>query len=577
MTNILRVTAFSIAVLAAIDPSIAVHRARPVAIEFTTDGSRLALDVHRQLTSLLGETATEAHGANADAVVSLGGTIDPEAVRDAVPVSSVTLNKTPNITMLDAAPTSALVAGQQGTIEVQLIAEGVAEQASVLTVTHNAVQVGRLEHTWTGERRQRIAVPFVSVAAGVHLLKVTAVALSSETRDDDNALDVAVTTIERPLKVAVFEGRPSWSAGFVRRALESDRTFEISSLTRASRGVVIRAGDAPAALNASALERFDVILVGAPEELRAADLNALQSFMNVRGGTVVFLPDRLPAGPYASFLAAAGFDEVLVEGPVVLQSAGGQDVLRASELALPRRTSAATRLLASLADGRPVITTWAIGQGRAIYSGALDAWRFRTGHDERFFTTWRSWVASAAMASAPPVEIQPSVAGAKQSARIVARVRQTQLERQPGGAITVPEIRAAVTTRHTGTQTMDVVRVWPSVVPGVFEGRFTPGEAGTYDVHVAAGGAQNAARLLVPAIAPRIRRTDDEEAADIAMATGGVVTTADNLSPLVEHLESLRGTDVETTLYPMRSGWLIVPFALVLCVEWALRRRRGER
>ncbi len=32
-----------------------------------------------------------------------------------------------------------------------------------------------------------------------------------------------------------------------------------------------------------------------------------------------------------------------------------------------------------------------------------------------------------------------------------------------------------------------------------------------------------------------------------------------------------------TTLYPMRSAWWILPFTIVLCGEWALRRRRGDK
>ncbi len=74
----------------------------------------------------------------------------------------------------------------------------------------------------------------------------------------------------------MHEPRPSWNATFVRRALEQDPSFDVSTLVQASKGLEVRAGTPPAALTADALSAFEAVVVGAPEELRASEVEALQ-------------------------------------------------------------------------------------------------------------------------------------------------------------------------------------------------------------------------------------------------------------------------------------------------------------
>jgi hypothetical protein len=413
------------------------------------------------------------------------------------------------------------------------------------------------------------------------------------------------------------ERRPSWSGGFVRRAVEADPAFEVASVVRASRGIDARAGDAPAALTPSALERFDVLVVGAPEELRGGDLEAIRVFMADRGGTVFFLPDRRPSGPYASFVTANGFDEVLLEAPVTLQPAGGDPTPstklgagpstklatrrstklgtrrstglatgpRASEFAIPRAPDPAMKALASLADGRPAIVARPVGDGQLIFSGALDAWRFRGDRGDAFAAFWRASIAAAALGAPPAVRValDPGVVKPGAKTRVVARIRRTELEQFPDGSVEVPVVRAvAIATGEAGRRAAAVreneepVRLWPGPEPGVFEGRFTPLERGSYAVHVITGSAQDTA-LTVEADLPDAIGGDDEEAAIVASGTGGVVAASNDLTPVANHLRSLRRTELDATAHPMRSGWWTLPFALALCAEWTMRRRRGER
>jgi hypothetical protein len=50
------------------------------------------------------------------------------------------------------------------------------------------------------------------------------------------------------------------------------------------------------------------------------------------------------------------------------------------------------------------------------------------------------------------------------------------------------------------------------------------------------------------------------------------------VSRVVEHLRAARPSDrVPEVRHPMRSGWWMLPFAVLLAAEWWLRRRVGLR
>lgn len=576
MKALFRAAAVAIAVAGAVDPAISISRPRPVAVELRGRANARTDAVRQRLVSEIGSDVTLADPGRGDAIVIIGDDVAGEAIREQVTVSTVILTPPPNVRLVRAYPPRLFLPGQDALIEVEADVQGLAGRSSVLTVAQAGVEVGRVTHTWTGSRRQRVGIPFLTVAPGAHHVRVAAAPLREETRDDDNALDTKVSTVDRPLRVAFVEPRPSWSAGFVRRVLESDPAFEVASLLRASRGIDIRAGDTPASLTATALERFDVLVAGAPEELQAADLEALRRFMSERGGTVFLLPDRRPSAAAVAFITLAGFDEVLLAGPVALETAGSR--LRASEFAIPRSPGPAIRALAWLADGRPAIASWPVGDGMLIFSGALDAWRFRGDEGIPFAGFWRASIAAAALASPPKVQVnvEPGAVRSGAETRVLARIRRTEFEDTTGGAIRLPTVSAAVIDASGKSEPF---RLWPTTEPGVFHGRVTPAAPGLYDVRVSMGGAGADATLIVLAedsIGTDTGDDDDEEAAAVAGATGGVVAMASNLDPLVNHLRSLRRSEIEATVHPMRSAWWVLPFALALCAEWTMRRRRGS-
>src|SRR6185503_15219195 len=111
--------------------------------------------------------------------------------------------------------------------------------------------------------------------------------------------DVSVDVRDKRWTVLFFDPRPSWMSTFVRRAVERDARFVVTSRVVTSRNVSADAGQPPGRLDdLAALELFDAVVVGAPETLTERDVAGLDAFLRRRAGGVVLLFDRRFPGPY---------------------------------------------------------------------------------------------------------------------------------------------------------------------------------------------------------------------------------------------------------------------------------------
>jgi hypothetical protein len=285
----------------------------------------------------------------------------------------------------------------------------------------------------------------------------------------------------------------------------------------------------------------------------------------------MFQPDRLPAGAYERRLPASGFAEVLLERPAAVASAAGG--LRASEMVVARHWPSGTTPLATRAAGglrQPVVTSWPVGLGRFVFSGALDAWRYRADDEVAFERFWQAVMANLA-AAAPgslAVEIEPAVAAPGDHVRVIARVRGGLAPDSADGTITI----SAVLLLEGGAR--HSVRLWPSAGEGMFEGRLEAHLPGRHLIEAAAGARTAAAPMLVTPGARQPRGLDRAALERFARATGGVVVGADDRGSLEAHLRA-RAETVEAVARPTRSAWWFLAGFAALCGEWTLRRRRG--
>lgn len=569
-----RALAVLLAIVGAIDPVWRTTTPSPRPVELQLESGADAAEVRTRLEESLRGAVTFASDQAPVARVVVGAA-SPSTL-DRTPTSFVSLatGTTPNTRVVAVTEPAAAMPGWRTAVTAIVEGRGVVGATSTVVLEHNGVELGRAGHQWIGsEERVSVTIPFVPPSEGVARLSLRLLPLDGERIESDNGADVRAIVRGRRLRVLVHEARPSWSAAFVRRVLESNPVFEVSSSVGASKGLAVHAGAAPARLRQ--LNDFEAVVIGAPEDLTDADVDALETFVRQRGGAVVLLPDRRPAGPYVRLLRAREFDEVLLEKPV---SARGQEgALRASELALPRGSVPAADVLAAVdRDGgiRAVVFGVPLGDGRVVFSGAMDAWRFRAADDADFARFWTAAAAGLALAAPPTLALsaEPGIVRPGDVVDVRVRVRRSELN-DSGRRVEVPAVQARLVTA-SGTQ--EPIRLWPAAEPGVYEGRVKIGEAGRFDV--AASSGSSAADTVVIAAADA-RRPDNGglRRAAIASATGGVLATAGDLDPLVRSLAAAAAPKAPRDVHPARSAWFVAAFAALLCAEWTLRRRAGRR
>jgi len=572
---IARALAIGLGILGAIDPVWPMMSPAPRAVDLRAASDSASAAVRIQLEKALKNEVTFASTEAPAARVIVGRITDVDA--DGVPTSFVSFDRIEgaNTRVVRAKDPRPGLVGWRTAVDATIEGRGVQGSVSTVVLEQNGVELGRAQHTWTrANERADLAIPFVPASEGASRITLRLLPVADES-GDDNVSDVRSVASSRHVSVLIHEPRPSWTAAFIRRVLESNPVFDVSATAIASKGLAVRTGTPPQELRD--IDRFDVVIVGAPEELTSADVDALEGFARRRGGSIVIVPDRRPSGAYMRLLQTREFEEVLVEKPVVAK--GVEGALQASELAIPRSGVAAVDVLASVdleGAARPVVFSTPLGAGRVVFSGAMDAWRFRAVGDDdgNFARFWTSAIAGEALAAPAKLElsVEPGAVRPGEFVDVTLRLRRSEL-RDIGSRLDVPAVQARLTAASGG---QEPVRFWPAAEPGAFVGRVRIPEAGKYDLQASTGTLTTDAVVIA---APDARRPDEARARReaIAGATGGVVANAGDLTPLVEALRALPAPQVTHDWHPTRSVWFVAAFAALLCLEWTMRRRTGLR
>ena len=148
-----------------------------------------------------------------------------------------------------------------------------------------------------------IDVPWWAIETGARVLRIDVPPFEGEQTLIDNHVDIGVDVAVTRSTVLVFDARPSWSSTFVRRAIEDDRRFAVGY--RARLAPALSAGTANGRLDVAALDLASTVVIGGVDALTASDVALLEQFVRVRGGTLVLLPERAPAGPWSGLLAGS--------------------------------------------------------------------------------------------------------------------------------------------------------------------------------------------------------------------------------------------------------------------------------
>jgi hypothetical protein len=570
MTVALRALAVLIALAGVADPSWTIKVSRPAPVEVILPATSDP-DYARALSRRQG-VLDDLHGAarfdgaeEPTARVAIGhprGHFDPNTPFFAVPLSPRPLE----IESLQV-PERSLV-DQQVEIAARLRGRGMEGHTSAIQLRVHGVTVAATEHRWN--RADETHTELFTVPAlpeGTHRLQVTVA-----TNGDTVVADASVAVSGRPLRVLVYEPRPSWPVTFARRSLEADPRIELSTLARSAPRIATTSGEPGAPLNARRLNTYDALVLGGLDALSNTDVASIVDFVTRRGGALLLLPDgRIPDDVRTRFGLPA-LEEVLLQEPALLES--GRLRVRASELLMTATDASVTAMIGMQRDGamRPVVFNRPLGHGSVIFSGVLDAWRYRSTPGQNLDAVVRTVIADAAAAAPPPITVTlgRSVEQPGEPVPVLVAVRETEFMID-GGSIDVPPVLATMIDERGNRE---MIRLWPTSRIGELRGHVTTAREGRYLIE-AAMGSRTAEAVLTIAADVTHPRNHAYPVAAVAALTGGAVDA--NPEALQEKIAALGATEDVRHVHPMHSVWWMVPFVALLSAEWILRRRAGLR
>lgn len=590
LARTLRILAIVIAIAGVIDPVATWPlRDKPLVALIAPRASAAADDIARGLE----RTHTVHRGpiASALSTVIVGTSLpaEPPAV-SGVLIAAIPPSAARHVEFVRVAVPGTVSAGSRIPVDVTLRARGANGRTLRVDVSANGILLDRATTVVKADDAS-IDVPLSAAA-----LALGPARLEIRVRDDaadDPALVanvVAATTVEADRwRVLVVDPRPSWMSTFVRRAIEADRRFVVTSRVGTSRDITVESGHAPSLTDVPSLEEFAAVVVGAPDALTAADVRGLELFARGRGGAVVLLMDRLDRGPFAALTGAASWRDVHSVERRILASPSG--ALVATELAVANGLVAGADILASgpVVDGAPTPSVWQrpLGAGRVVVSGALDAWRYRTREQNGFARFWSQTIGEAAASAPENVTVTPRAAAVGVGAPLEVRVtvRSVQLSDPSAPA---PEVRVSATVTASGeadtTSRAEArsIRLWPTAERGVFAASLSLPDTPTRH-HIVAEAAR-ADGVAIGAASADVWSGETamvagpDDLAPWVSSRGGVVVPDADAARVASAIAAQVSSSVPLPrVYPMRSLWWWPVFVALLGGEWWLRRRRGDR
>jgi hypothetical protein len=563
---VLRLLAVAIAIAGVIDPAWTTTRPEPrdlvaiVAMEGTAAVDRLeASAAGWRLTTRQAHGPSLPCGAHEQCVVIADGSIDVDVPTDtSLPVSLIAVSAAgaPNVEVRRVT-VSSTHASAAGSARVELVRSGAIGSTEV-RLTDNGAIIGAATHQWETDTTAAIDVPWWPIQDGARVLHIEAIPVPGERTTVDNQIDVGVEVISSRASVLVFDARPSWSSTFVRRALEDDPRFLVGHRARVA--PALTSGTSNARLDAAALDQVSVLVVGGPDALTADEVNLLDRFVRVRGGTLVLLPEQRITGPVQRLVTGA-WTEHLTPTPERVGPLYATEILRSKDEAIGAVLGRSGSMAA--------IVSMPAGYGQVVISGAMDAWRQRDRDAGAFDRFWRSLAAEGAAAGAPlSLTVDDTLVARRGRARFTLRARRMT-------PMTSADASAIV---RCGDQPAGSVRLWPSAAIGEFNGEMTVSSSGPCRIEAAIDGRQAGGGF---ASAEQPRRGASETLTRLVTAVGkmhGVVVNAGEEAELVRAIERDRQPSSQVvSTRPARSPWWMIPFAGCLTIEWFLRRRDGLR
>jgi hypothetical protein len=560
-----------------------------------------------------------------------GGRSPSEAARAAAaanaPVFTIPVGSTErlkDIAIVDLFATGLVSVGDTARVAVTLESTGFDKRTVKVELREGKTLLDARDLVLNSNEQQQIELTFKAEQPGARYLTVTVPPQPEEAEylRANNTDTAFVRVTEEKLKVLLVDGGPRWDFRFLKNALRRDngiggRVGKEVDLLLETEWRRLSPADRPKALprDLDQLAEYHTIILGdaSPELLDASFLKVLDKAVRERGvGLIVAagpqsmphrygatlqrllpvqlqpkVPGRYPRG-VASFRMELAPEGTIHEATRFYDDPGRNQNAWAN---LPRyfwcaaadRPSPAASVLVwnpiPTAYGKvPLVAHHYAGQGRVLFVGTDETFRWRQNVGDRFF--YRFWGQSVRFTA------RRDARSGKKSWLEVRPVRaqpgeQAQIELMgyhPDGS-PVTDARQSVQVQGGGGMTA-VELVPDPAVKGRYTGKFTPSLPGEYRVGYLPPGQkeQIEARLRVATAPEELRQPNVDRAALSLLATtsGGQMVELPDLASIAGKLEGKpRYTELhrETTLW---DNWLTLAVLLFLyCLDVGLRRLRG--
>ena len=454
---------------------------------------------------------------------------------------------------------------------------------------------------------------------------------------ENNTRSVLVSAAGRKRRVLVVAGAPGFEHSFMTRAWSLDSGLEVDSVVRKGKNtdgrdtfVIQASADRTQTLSngfpssREALYAYDALVVANVEGdfFTRAQLTMIADFVAERGGGLLVAGSRslsqrgLMGTPLEPVLpvelderrgglarTSSGTSDrsapnqlvVTPEGethPVMRLGASGEET-RAKWSSLPAlaasaplgqaRAGASVLAVVTAPDGGvfPIVAVQRYGRGRSMIFGGEASWRWRmlapsTDRSHELF--WRQaarWLAETSpdpVAVSAPDDLEPDDAGT-----VDVDARDSSFAAVPDAQVT-----ATLAVDDGGAQTLAMRR---TQTPGRFTAAFAPDRPGIYRIHAE---ARRGAVSLGSSDRTIYVGGSDREFADprlnegflrrLARDSGGRYVRASDASRVLSWLDESARQNAELEHRDLwDQPWAFAAVVLLLCAEWALRRRWGLR
>lgn len=481
------------------------------------------------------------------------------------------------------------------------------EDLTVQLLRHGQVAQSRRVNA---DELQELPVEFdvVEPATGQFEYEVRVQPLPNEVDTDNNSAITYLNVIDQQLRVLILEGAPYWDTTFLQRSLMRNDKFEVDALVGYGPGKVravrktTSAGELRAPANAEAFSIYDLVILGRSVDrlLQPAQVDALNQYVQERGGTVIF--SRGPAFDDPKLggelepviwsedvrrnLRLQATTEGRNLGAVRSSDSGAEplpDLLTASE---PKETRPLASTLALAAERPGAEATAALvhrrlGRGQVASFGVAGLWRWglnskiqgaNTAFD-RFWDQVILWLlAGRDFIPSSDFSFRTSSANVQLGEKVYFRLAL----RRPDPAVQTAPVSLFLRDREVGRTEL---RAAPNE-PGRLMAEFVPTEIGRYRAEVRLpDGSRQQSRFMVftENFEETEVATDPAYLRRLCEGSGGRLLEPAELRQLLAELASAPSEAApQTRLRPIWNDvWVFYLAGLLFSLDWLLRRRWG--